>query len=272
MPLLPQGTPFSDCLDAHDGDHHATLCHALSLARDTSHSPLSQFKVGAVALDQQGRLFYGTNLEFEGVGLDQCVHAEQYVVAIARQAGARSLEQLWCTEAPCGRCRQFLLELGQPELRLSWDNPDTPSSSFITQPLSTMLPYPFTLAKPGETALLSCPDLNQGWTAPLADLAQAHAYVPYTQQPSALALTFHASDTQSDHAVIGLPIESSAYNPTLTPVQVALIQAHSKGLAFESLQSAHLLESNSSRHSYEPSTVALLSHWNKLLSWHVERY
>jgi len=81
--------------------------------------PISKFCVGAVGLGASGRIFKGVNLEFEGLPLNQTVHAEQFLVANAAQHGELQLRFIAVSAAPCGHCRQFLQEVwGVPEINI----------------------------------------------------------------------------------------------------------------------------------------------------------
>lgn len=65
----------------------------------------------AVALGATGRLYVGVNLEFPGLPLHHSVHAEQFLIANAVQAGEPALTRLAVSAVPCGHCRQFCSEL-----------------------------------------------------------------------------------------------------------------------------------------------------------------
>ena len=85
-----------------------------------AYAPYSGLRVGAAGVDDQGRLVTGCNVENASYGLTLC--AECGLVSGLRAGGAqRLLAVSVVTEdgvplAPCGRCRQLLLEHGGPEL------------------------------------------------------------------------------------------------------------------------------------------------------------
>ncbi len=64
-----------------------------------------------MALGASGRLFVGVNLEFLGLPLHHSVHAEQFLIANAAQAGEAALTRMAISAVPCGHCRQFCSEL-----------------------------------------------------------------------------------------------------------------------------------------------------------------
>ena len=64
-----------------------------------------------MARGASGRLFVGVNLEFPGLPLHHSVHAEQFLIANAAQAGEQVLTRLAVSALPCGHCRQFCSEL-----------------------------------------------------------------------------------------------------------------------------------------------------------------
>jgi cytidine deaminase len=98
------------------------MLELIPLASAFSRPTLSGFCVGAVAQGLSGALYFGANLEFAAGPLSLTVHAEQSAVVntIVREHAAPV--RLAVSAAPCGYCRQFLLELasaGQLEILLA---------------------------------------------------------------------------------------------------------------------------------------------------------
>ena len=93
-------------------------------ARLLAHAPYSRFQVGAAVRARDGRVFPGCNVENSAYGLCNC--AERTALFSAVAAGVRrdqfdTLAVIGDTPgpiAPCGACRQVMLELGGPGLRV----------------------------------------------------------------------------------------------------------------------------------------------------------
>lgn len=94
------------------------LLAAARAVREHAHAPYSRFHVGAALRTRDGRVFAGCNVENASYGLTQC--AERNAFATAISAGVKAgefaaLAVIADTEgpiAPCGACRQVMLELG----------------------------------------------------------------------------------------------------------------------------------------------------------------
>ncbi len=108
--------------------------------------PYSEFAVGAAGLVDDGRLVTGCNVENASYGLTLC--AECGLVSDLHRTGGGQLVAAVATNpagqplAPCGRCRQLLLEAGGEELMV--DGPGGPKNilelladPFIPQDLNT---------------------------------------------------------------------------------------------------------------------------------------
>ncbi|EUA19304.1 cytidine deaminase [Mycobacterium xenopi] len=93
-----------------------------------AYAPYSRLRVGAAALVDDGRVVTGCNVENVSYGLGLC--AECGVVSALHSTGGGRLLALACVDAsgrllaPCGRCRQLLLEHGGPDLLI--DHPAGP--------------------------------------------------------------------------------------------------------------------------------------------------
>lgn len=91
-------------------------------ARELAYAPYSKFKVGAALECKDGRIFRGCNVENAAYGLCNCAERTALFSAIAagyRPGDFAALAVIGQTDgpiAPCGACRQVILELGGNEL------------------------------------------------------------------------------------------------------------------------------------------------------------
>ncbi|NLA36388.1 MAG: cytidine deaminase [Actinobacteria bacterium] len=106
---------------------------------DHSYAPYSGVLVGAAALVDDGRIVCGCNVENASYGLGLC--AECGIASNLASTGGGRLVAIATVAgdgaplAPCGRCRQVLLEFGGPELLV-----DTPQGPMT---LGELLPWHF---------------------------------------------------------------------------------------------------------------------------------
>ena len=89
-------------------------------AAATAYAPYSGLHVGAAGITEDGVVVTGCNVENVSYGLSLC--AECSLVSDLRRQGGGRLVAVATVDgdgnglAPCGRCRQVLLEHGGPEL------------------------------------------------------------------------------------------------------------------------------------------------------------
>jgi cytidine deaminase len=109
-------------------------------AAGRAYAPYSGLRVGAAALVDDGEMVTGCNVENASYGLTLC--AECGLVSDLYDSGGGKLVAVSIVDgdgghiAPCGRCRQLLMESGGPELLV--DSPDGPRR------LDSLLPDAFT--------------------------------------------------------------------------------------------------------------------------------
>jgi cytidine deaminase len=91
-------------------------------ARELAYVPYSRFKVGAALETKDGRVFRGCNVENASYGLCNCAERTAFFSAIAHgyvPGDFTALAVIGDTDgpiAPCGACRQVILELGGNDL------------------------------------------------------------------------------------------------------------------------------------------------------------
>ncbi len=92
------------------------LTNIARVAQANAYAPYSNYVVGAALEADDGRVFVGTNVENASFGLTMC--AERVALGAAIATGARRFNRIVVvTEssppaAPCGACRQVLVEFG----------------------------------------------------------------------------------------------------------------------------------------------------------------
>ncbi|KAK8559044.1 hypothetical protein V6N12_042332 [Hibiscus sabdariffa] len=215
--------------------------------------PISKFHVGAVGIGSSGRIFLGVNLEFPGLPLNQSVHAEQFLITNLSINAEPRLKYIAVSAAPCGHCRQFLQKLrGAPDVKILIASSDDEKENKINNncndkdqeftPLSNFLPHRFVpddllpkdaplLLEPHRNGLSFCPDScnssTDGGEENLKYVALDAAnmsYAPYSGCPSGVALV----DVEGK-IYKGSYMESSAYNPSVQPVQAAIMAYIARG-------------------------------------------
>jgi cytidine deaminase len=104
---------------------HADIDALIRAARDaraSAYAPYSEFGVGAALLTKDARVFSGCNVENASYGLSNCAERTALYSAIAagyRPGDFTHLVVIGDTDgpiAPCGACRQVMMELGGAQL------------------------------------------------------------------------------------------------------------------------------------------------------------
>ncbi|KAK7399037.1 hypothetical protein VNO78_10212 [Psophocarpus tetragonolobus] len=198
-------------------------------AQALARPPISKFSVAAAGLGPSGRIFIGVNLEFPGLPLHHSVHAEQFLVTNLSLNGEAELVSMAVTSAPCGHCRQFLQELrsaGDIKILVTSDKQFRRLSDFLPQRFGPheLLPLEAPLHLEAHHNALSLLGDGDGDDAAIQKLkiaaleAANKSHAPYSGSPSGVALL-------DSHGNIfrGSYVESAAFNPSLGPVQAALI-------------------------------------------------
>lgn len=234
----------------------------LPLAAAYSHAPISNFHVGAIVRGLSGRLYFGANLELSNVQLSQTVHAEQSAISHAWMKGEQGISDITINFSPCGHCRQFMNELtGADKLIIQLPQRQP-------QSLQQYLPESFGpkdldihLALMSKSELnFSVETSNELQAAALSGLNHSHA--PYSNNFSGVAL-----QVDSGEIYIGSYAENAAFNPSLAPLQVALIQLLLDNKQFGQIQSAVLIEMANNSVSHYDVMKAILFGFNKEIAF-----
>jgi cytidine deaminase len=222
---------------------------ALPAAQRISQPPISDFHVGAVGLEAEtGNLVLGGNIEFPGTHLGTAVHGEGFVFTRAFSRGT-TIRTIAIGEAhPCAHCRQYLSEFAASRDLVLID----PLGHRLT--MAQLYPWPFDPVYLGESGAVPGKTL---WTLeaddPMLREAGERAHTPYSKCPGAVVLRL-----QDGSSVRGSAIESVAFNPTMGPLQAALIDLLAHGRRFDEIASATLGTVHSGSVDYEASVRELL--------------
>ncbi|RYC48031.1 cytidine deaminase [Pectobacterium zantedeschiae] len=203
--------------EASQLDADALAFALLPLAAACAQASISNFQVGAIAQGLSGNFYFGANMEFTAVQLQQTVHAEQSAVSHAWLRNERGLRAVTVNYTPCGHCRQFMNELrNAASLRIQLPG---------RQPavLSHYLPDAFGPVDLHIDTLLM-DDINHGATLQNVNAltrqaldAANRSHAPYSKAISGIAL-----ETASGNIYTGRYAENAAFNPSLPPLQAAL--------------------------------------------------
>lgn len=96
------------------------LVDVANQALNDTYTPYSHFPVGAALLGVNGEIFKGVNIENVSFGLTNC--AERTAIFTAIAAGQRHFHGLVISGrtdepiAPCGACRQVMVEFFDPDM------------------------------------------------------------------------------------------------------------------------------------------------------------
>ncbi len=210
----------------------------LPLATSFSVAPVSNFHVGAVAIDTEGNCYLGANFEFVDTHIGQTIHAEQSAIAHAWSRGAITLKLLVINYSPCGHCRQFINEVNLADdfcILLPNSQP---------QPLSYYLPEAFGPSDLGMSERIlgkqKQPNNNNNNDNELLTMAKwacENSHAPYSHSYSGIALQYPNHET-----VIGRYAENAAFNPSLPPLQMALNYRRLQGKDWKTIEKAILVE------------------------------
>lgn len=106
-----------------------------------SYSPYSKFRVGAIALTKEGKIFKGVNIENASYGLTVC--AERVAIFKAVSEGYKDLEKIYIYADknpcyPCGACLQVMAEFNKDMEIIIFDK-----DKMIKKKLKNLLTNPY---------------------------------------------------------------------------------------------------------------------------------
>ncbi|GBG24867.1 Cytidine deaminase 6 [Hondaea fermentalgiana] len=211
------------------------LLEAAWQARELARAPVSGFRVGAAALDAQGDVHLGYNVEFAGAPLGETLHAEHAAVAVARRYAAAQkrgdlkIDVIAVTATPCGHCRQMLAERF-PHIQIVLGDRGGAAEPTVLSLKEDLLPRAVTfdlLANPSKLALCA-KDLEASVSAPknlgatvlteaLSSFVSADAR--FSGWPRACVFVSDAGQSLAT----GSCMESVAFNPSQGCFQTALM-------------------------------------------------
>ena len=244
---------------AHGLTSDELMLLSLEVAQDCARPPVSNFHVGCVGREAgTGNLVFGGNLEFVGAHIGNTVHGEGFVFTRAFSRGT-AIETIAIDEAhPCAHCRQYLSEFAATQ------------SLTLIDPLGHRLkmadlyPWPFDPDYLGQTGIvpgtISYPNLMLPPNDLSATAAEAltqfgqRSYTPYGKTPAALLLMLN------DGALIGgSAIESVSFNPTVSPLQAAMIDLFAHGYAAADIAAATIAVADGAQVDYDRHAAAALA-------------
>jgi cytidine deaminase len=227
----------------------------LPIARTYSKPPISQFFVGAFAQGASGALYPGANFEVPHNGLNQAIHAEQSAIANAFGHKETGIKAIAVTAAPCGHCRQFLNEIaGGEEIRiLTLDDQPRPLKSLLP---SSFGPKDLDQKEAMFTSAIHALRLANAGDALTQQAFEAaqRSYAPYSKSPSGCAIELNSGVIAS-----GSYLENAAFNPSLAPLQSALVSVVMHQEEPENIRRVVLVELNGAVISHQAESRMVLA-------------
>lgn len=199
----------------------------VDFGKDRALVPISGFCVGSAGLTESGEIFLGVNLEYAEAAFAQTVHSEQFLLSWSRACSGSRLTTIAVSAPPCGHCRQFLREsdpAGALRLLIGLE-PPVEARGLLPRaftPLDLDVEEPFF----GPALCLDGANLEEA-----ARRAMERSYAPYSGVKAGLALRL-----KDGRIFAGSALENAAFNPTLPPLQAALIVCHAHGVATSEIE------------------------------------
>jgi cytidine deaminase len=226
---------------------NAIANHAKTLA---NHVVISGYQVGACVLADSGNVYLGANCEFKNT-LPNTIHGEQCAIHNAAVHGEKYLKKIAINASPCGQCRQFMIELGNPkEFFVIFCDTDGRISEFTLEKLLPNNFGPENLDLSGRLLSsdpfpLSPPENMDNITKAAYDMAVS-SYDPYTNRPSGVALGFN------DVIIVGKTLENAAYNPSSSAARNAFSLASILGYDLSKITDMVMVEATCCKGDQRP--------------------
>ncbi len=115
-------------------------------AREKAYTPYSNFKVGALVIDEKGRHFKGCNVENGSYGLSNC--GERTAIFKGVSEGMKKIDTIVIVAdtsgpvSPCGACRQVIKEFSTEGTTIILANL---KKEYKIMDMEELLPYGFVL-------------------------------------------------------------------------------------------------------------------------------
>ncbi len=124
------------------------LAAAARKAAESSYSPYSHFRVGAVVVSANGEIFTGANIENAAYPVSSCAEATAINTAVSQGIRKIASVAVACIDAddvegayPCGHCRQTMSEFGVEKVIVTAGD----GSVVREHTLDELLPHRFSL-------------------------------------------------------------------------------------------------------------------------------
>ncbi len=214
------------------------LVQILPAAEHFVRAPISNFRVGSLVYADSGNVYFGANIELENCPLHTTIHSEQSAIINAMLHKERKLTALATTVTPCGHCRQFINELNTADdIRIILCNGDETN-------LDDFLPNRFGPKNLGNNKMLMdkyYQELEIDFVPSLLEseaLEQAKlSYSPYTYTFSGAAIKL-----KNGEIFQGTYIENAAFNPSVNPMNAAIVNCVMSGKDIKDITEAVLIE------------------------------
>ena len=220
--------------------------HLIKIGQKYSICPLSNFRVSCIGQSNEDNISIGINMEFPTLMLNTSVHGEQFLMSTMLQNKEKSLKLFYVSHTPCGHCRQFIKEIYDTDniliiitgINATYKYFELLPESFGPNDLGvdkTLFDYDSQFKKMQNMKIISA-DIGSIKIKPknfidylseesklLFEMAQEQFYMshsPYTKSNASVVVK-----TKDGKIGKGSYIESVAYNPSLSPLNCALISS-----------------------------------------------